>query len=293
MRTHGGKARTTRVAALVLALLLASSVAVGCTPRAAPEEPPRLEPPRPPVVEPAEPATMESTLYFTRGETLGVAVRESDWTQGVARVAMEQLLVGPSEADQEAGLGTEIPEGTRLNDVSITDEVATVDLSSEFESGGGSLSMQLRVAQVVYTLTRFPTVTSVAFEIDGRPAEAIGGEGIVVSPPVTRADFADNTLPAILVESPAPWQTVSSPLRLTGISNTFEATLNYQLIDAVGANIADGYGMATAGTGTWGTFDVTIPFEVTREGIGALIVFEVSAMDGSRINVVEIPLDLE
>ncbi|HET6497987.1 MAG TPA: GerMN domain-containing protein [Coriobacteriia bacterium] len=295
MVTHGRWTRTARarIARAVfvgsLAVLLAGGAAVGCAPQQAAEEP---EPQRPPAVEP-EPATMEVTLYFTRGETLGVAAREVDWTREVARVAMEQLLAGPGEADREAGLGTEVPEGTRLNGVSITDGVATVDLSSEFEAGGGSLSMQLRVAQVVYTLTRFETVTSVAFEIDGRPVEAIGGEGVVVSPPVTRTDFADAALPAILVESPAPWQAVSSPLRLTGMSNTFEATLNYQLVDAVGANIADGYATATAGTGTWGTFDVTIPFEVTRAGAGRLVVFEVSAKDGSRINAVEIPLDLE
>ncbi|MBA3333030.1 MAG: hypothetical protein H0U30_03485 [Actinobacteria bacterium] len=47
---------------------------------------------------------------------------------------------------------------------------------------------------------------------------------------------------------------------------------------------------ATSGTGTRGTFEFTVPFEVPFDGVGELIVFESSAKDGSRINLVEIPL---
>ena len=55
-----------------------------------------------------------------------------------------------------------IPAGTRLLGLSIAGQIATVDLSSEFESGGGATSVLGRLAQVVYTLTQFPTVTSVS-----------------------------------------------------------------------------------------------------------------------------------
>jgi hypothetical protein len=36
-----------------------------------------------------------------------------------------------------------------------------------------------------------------------------------------------------------------------------------------------------------------MPFEVDSAQRGALIVFEYSAQDGSRVNVIEIPLDLQ
>jgi germination protein M len=48
---------------------------------------------------------------------------------------------------------------------------------------------------------------------------------------------------------------------------------------------------ATSGSGTRGTYDFTITFDAPP-GPGKLVVYEVSAADGSRIHQVEIPLKL-
>ena len=87
---------------------------------------------------------------------------------------------------------TSIPEGTRLNDVSVRATVATVDLSGEFEEPGEPRSQALRIAQVVYTLTEPGTgVQAVEFEIEDVPQEAIGGVSLGPIPgPVTRVDYA-------------------------------------------------------------------------------------------------------
>ncbi len=53
----------------------------------------------------------------------------------------------------------------------------------------GSASATIRLGQVVYTLTQFPTVTSVLFQIDGRTVTVFGSEGIVLDGPVARADY--------------------------------------------------------------------------------------------------------
>jgi spore germination protein GerM len=106
---------------------------------------------------------------------------------GGERAAVEALLAGPADAS----LGTEVPTATRLLDVRVADRIATVDLSRDFESGGGSLSMRMRIAQVVYTLTELDGVGRVRFELDGEPVEAVGGEGVLVAAPLGRADFAD------------------------------------------------------------------------------------------------------
>ena len=68
----------------------------------------------------------------------------------------------------------------------------------------------------------------------------------------TRADFEDQT-PLILVESPLAFDQVSSPLRVTGTANTFEATFQYELVDAEGNVVDKNFVTATSGTGTRGT----------------------------------------
>jgi Sporulation and spore germination/Immunoglobulin-like domain of bacterial spore germination len=230
-------------------------------------------------------------VYFVRLERMGVAGREVQSTPAVGAAALRELLAGPTAEDQAADLQSEIPTGTKLNGLTIDNGVATVDLSKAFESGGGSTSMQLRVAQVVYTLTQFPSVKRVQFKIDGKPVEAIGGEGVVVDPPVGRNAFEKQT-PAILVESPTPGSVVTSPLRVRGTSNTFEANLNLRLLDGSGKVLYDNFTTATSGSGTRGTFEQTIPFTISKDGPGTLVAYERSAADGSEINVVRIPVEL-
>jgi hypothetical protein len=204
---------------------------------------------------------------------------------------MDALLQGPTDADRAANLGTDIPAGTTLHGVTIDHTTATVDLSASFGSGGGSSSIQGRVAQVVYTLTQFPTVIGVVFEIDGQPATALGGEGLVLDRPQTRADWESFT-PAILVESPLPYDTISSPAHITGTANTFEATFQIRLTDSAGTKLYDHFATATSGTGTRGTFDETISFSTANHGPGTLTVYELSAKDGSEVNVVSFPVVL-
>ncbi len=108
--------------------------------------------------------------------------------------------------------------------MTIEDGTARVDLSDEFASGGGSLSMQARVAQVVYTLTQFRTVKRVDFWIDGGLVETLGGEGLDLSAGQTRADW-EELLPAIFVETPAVGDVITgSRLAVRGSASVFEAT---------------------------------------------------------------------
>lgn len=230
----------------------------------------------------------EVRSYFLRDEKVGPVAREA--TDGaVAAGAIEGLLAGPTEDEQQLGLSSAIPAGTELLGVVIEDGIATVDLSDEFGSGGGSASMMGRVAQVVFTLTQFPTVDSVLFELEGEPVTALGGEGLLLEEPQTRADWED-LAPAILVEAPLPFAVVTSPLRITGTANTFEAVFRVNVTDGEGLIVYDEPAMATSGTGTRGTFDITATFEVPRPGVGAVIVFEESARDGSQTHIVEVPI---
>ena len=242
----------------------------------------------------SQPTTTQETsyvaVYFLRGEKVSPVRRAIAATPAVARTALTELLAGPTEEEVASGLKSAVPAGTGLRDVSISGGVATVDLDGTFDDGGGSASMLGRVAQVVATLTRFPTVDRVAFRIDGRPVEAIGGEGVVVDPPIGRGAIEEQT-PQILVESPLPGDTVTSPIRLRGTANVFEATVSIDVKDETGKVVLRTFTTATSGTGTRGTFDTTLAL-AGREGKVTVVAYESSAKDGRPLHVVEVPLTL-
>jgi spore germination protein GerM len=128
-------------------------------------------------------------IWFARGGRLVEALRTHTATPRVATAALDALLAGPTRAERAAGLRSEIPRGTRLLGVSIANGIARVDLTSDYEAGAGSRSLQLRLAQVVYTLTQFATVTRVRFALDGTPVNVFSGSGIVLDHPVGRSAY--------------------------------------------------------------------------------------------------------
>jgi germination protein M len=250
-----------------------------------------------PTTEPTDPdatedddATTTVTLYFIapggdtpgRAEPFLVAVqREIPATQRIALATLRELVDGPSAAEAAMidGISTAVPAQTLVLDVTLADRVATVDLSREFESGGGSFSMFSRLAQVVYTVTQFPTVDEVVFELDGRPVTVFSNEGIEIDGPTSRADWVD-LLPTVFVDSPAAGAEVSGSTRITGMAAVFEATFLYRLEAADGTVLAEGFEMTDNGMG-WGSFDFTVDADVDERQEGTLRVWEESAKDGS------------
>ena len=208
-------------------------------------------------------------------------------TLAVATAAVRELLAGP--ASDERGLLTMIPAGSQLLGITIDGSVATVDLSGAFESGGGSMSMFGRLAQLIYTVTQFPTVDAVRLRLDGQPVESIGGEGVIVGAGLGRTD-STYSLPPIFVDRPAWGGAFPSPGRVTGLANVFEAQFRLQVLDSGGRVLADTSVHATCGTGCWGTFDVTVGYGVPAPQWGTLRVFDPSAKDGTPTDVREYPI---
>jgi germination protein M len=208
------------------------------------------------------------TLYFLRDGKVAPAARPAVVGSDVAAAAVRELLEGP-EAD-DAGLDTAIPERTLAGETEVAGDMVIVGVAPELSDPAGR-------AQVVYTLTALPNVKRVSF----------GG-----ATPVGRRAFEGQT-PAILVESPLPGESVESGFEVSGTANTFEATFNYELQDASGKVLSKNFVTATSGSGTRGTFEFTVPYEVDMPQQGTLLVFARSAEDGSRIHESEIPLQLE
>ena len=210
-------------------------------------------------------------------------------SSGVARAAMEALLDGDAIIDRYSQLSTAVPEGTSLLGISIKDGVATVDLSREFESGGGSASSMYRLGQVVYTLTQYSTVRAVLFQIEGRTVTTFGSEGIQLDGPQGRNDF-EQQLPSTFVDRPAFGAAAGNPARVTGTSNVFEATFRVAILDGSRKVLVDQMAMATCGTGCRGTFDVTLRYDVPKAQWGTLRTYFGSAKDGSPTDVRDYPV---
>jgi germination protein M len=226
------------------------------------------------------PETIELKAYYLLNGRVWPVRRVVASTELVERAALEELLAGPTADEVEAlALSNEpFEEGVEFQGLVVEGDVIHVEVPRELREDG--------VAQLVFTLTQFPTIRSVELVTLTLPPPRTGP----LTRRLERADFEKFT-PVILVEDPLPFEEVSSPLRVTGTANTFEATFAYELTDTDGRIVDENFVTATSGTGTRGTFDfTTAPFEVPFDGFGALIVFENSAKDGSRINLVEIPL---
>ena len=260
-----------------------------------PSVPASADPGVSPVATAAPDATTIVRAYFYLGGELGTAglvpvLREVPETRAVATAAMHALLAGPTATESgQREITSAVPAGSRLLGLRVESGIATVDLSREFESGGGSMSIFVRLGQVVHPLTQFPTVDSVLFEIEGQPVTVFSSEGIVLDGPIGRDAYADQ-LPTIYVDRPAFGAALGNPARITGSANTFEASFMITLLDGTGARIVETHAMATCGTGCRGTFDVTIPYSVPEAGWGTLRVWESSARDGSAQFVREYPV---
>ncbi|MBI5156685.1 MAG: GerMN domain-containing protein [Acidimicrobiia bacterium] len=243
----------------------------------------------------------EATTVYFFVDTTGESWPGGPFLMPVARMVdgpdeltgtLQALLDGPTadEASSVPAISSAVPPGTTINEVTVADGIATVDLSAEFGSGGGTLSMMGRLGQVVFTLTRLDGIDGVRFEIEGVATTVFGGEGIIVPDPATRADF-EGLLPAILIESPTYGDFgTANPLIARGSANVFEATVSLALVDGDGLIIWEGFTTATCGTGCRGEWEVTIPYEVDAPQMGSLIVWESSARDGSQTNIREHPV---
>lgn len=94
----------------------------------------------------------------------------------------------------------------------------------------------------------------------------------------------------IKIFSPQPGERAEGVIPLSGIASVFEGTVNYELLTESG-NIL-GSGFTTATMGDWGYFEeeVIVPVNVDAGGL-VLRLYSASGKDGSRMFVVDIPLE--
>ncbi len=99
------------------------------------------------------------------------------------KFAINSLIAGPRMSEVSRGVYTEIPAGTEVISVQELPDKAVVNLSYDFETGGGTDSLYKRLYQLIKTAKRNSNVP-VYLYIEGKRADVIGGEGIMLSQPL-------------------------------------------------------------------------------------------------------------
>jgi len=98
--------------------------------------------------------------------------------------ALIELMKGSKGEDRLQGAYTEIPKGTKILSFKDEGNKISINLSKEFEGGGGAQSIQARLLQLVKTVNLYHENAPVYLYIEGKKAEYLGGEGIYVEQPL-------------------------------------------------------------------------------------------------------------
>lgn len=102
------------------------------------------------------------------------------------KAAIEALLKGPSEENKKNGFYTEIPSGTKLLSIKETDKYIIINLNDEFQYGGGTDSIYNRLKQLIKTVSQAKVNKDIYLYLNGKQADVIGGEGIIIKQPLTQ-----------------------------------------------------------------------------------------------------------
>lgn len=99
------------------------------------------------------------------------------------KYAISSLILGPKQGEKSKGVYSEIPGGTEIISVQERPDKVVINLSSQFEYGGGTDSVYKRLYQLIKT-ARKNTEKPVYLYINGKQADVIGGDGIMITQPL-------------------------------------------------------------------------------------------------------------
>lgn len=98
--------------------------------------------------------------------------------------AINELLKGPTKYETAHGVYSEIPADVKLMWVKDENGKIIVNLTKNFEYGGGTSSIQNRIKQIKLTVDSFNQKKPVYLYLDGKQVEYMGGEGIYIEQPL-------------------------------------------------------------------------------------------------------------
>jgi hypothetical protein len=114
-------------------------------------------------------ARTRATLMFTTSDCDATAefTREVPRTVSIARLLVDILVGGPTEAEKAKGASAPFPAGSRVNSVVLRNGVLAVDFNERLQSVGGACAAVAIRESVTQTLMRLPGVRSVLITAAG------------------------------------------------------------------------------------------------------------------------------
>lgn len=128
---------------------------------------------------------IEVNLYFSDSQAMYLVSekRKIPPTTSLAKQVVVELVKGPASSD----LYSTIPEGTRVNEVYIADDIVYVDLSEEVFKNhpGGSSGELMTVYSIVNSLTEISPIKGVQILVEGNEKNSLVGH-VDISMPLLR-----------------------------------------------------------------------------------------------------------
>ena len=144
------------------------------------EEPPKKE----------EVKKTYATVYFLGVDKNSAGVfkkvtREVPQGKNKLTYAIQSLIAGPDAAEKEQGVFSEVPKNVKLLAVIESESKIIIDISGNVQTGGGADSLYSRMKQIIKTALNNAPKKPIYLYIDGKQAEVLGGEGIMITQPLS------------------------------------------------------------------------------------------------------------
>ena len=104
------------------------------------------------------------------------------------KFAINSLVRGPKQEERQKGVYTEIPSGSEIINITEQPDKVIVNLNSAFVNGGGTESLYKRLYQLIKTV-KLNSTLPVYLYIDGHQADVVGGEGIMLTQPLSNSSL--------------------------------------------------------------------------------------------------------
>lgn len=104
------------------------------------------------------------------------------------RFAINSLIQGPKQEERQRGVYTEVPSGSEVINISEQKDKVIINLTSAFVNGGGTDSLYKRLYQLIKT-AKLNSNLPVYLYIDNQRADVVGGEGIMLTQPLSNSSL--------------------------------------------------------------------------------------------------------